>query len=295
MIGQMEGLHLSIINKLPIKVKEVKNNYNNILLIDNYNKEYHLYKLDVKHYLIYYELIKSKFFLKAIFELHENNDYFLLFEESINSTEKNVIIKKLFKTYFNVFDDFKFEIVLKKKFFKNLQNIYKVLDDKFSYLELRIREIELSPIKDDVSWVILTKYNIFLDAKIFLYDLQQDIFKYIDDSESISYGLVYNSDFFNSYKNGLIEPKFNLYYAPISALLFRLYLECDELQFHNYIIEILKGFDEFNQKYFCFMCLYVYILNARIEYIPNNYNICSYIAISKKIKIFINKFGDYLK
>lgn len=56
---------------------------------------------------------------------------------------------------------------------------------------MRIREIETNPVKNDISWIILSKYNIILDAKLYLYDLQSDIFKAIDQKLIVPYGLVY--------------------------------------------------------------------------------------------------------
>ncbi|MBE6137720.1 MAG: hypothetical protein E7176_04935 [Erysipelotrichaceae bacterium] len=291
----MEKLHSDILNKLPIKVVEAKFNYRYFIIKDNIGNVYHLHKINKNSYLTYYELIRSKNVQKAIFELKNDDTYFLLFEMPFKKSEKKAVLKDILETLEQIHNDFKFKVTLKKEYFKNLQNIYRVLDNRFSYLELRIREIETSPKKNDTSWVVLSKYNVFLDAKIFLYDLQQDIFKIIDNNESIIYGLVYNYLNTDMYKNGVIEPIFDLYYAPYSSLLVRYFLEFDELDIYELLIEKIKKIDKFNQKYFCFMCLYIYVLNVRLDVMLNEFNISCYLLIAKKIKFFLNKFGDYMK
>ena len=62
------------------------------------------------------------------------------------------------------------------------------------------------------SWVILSKYYNLLDARVYLYDLQQDIFSFIDKNNSVEYGLVFRQIGLDNFKNQWIEPFGNLWF-----------------------------------------------------------------------------------
>jgi hypothetical protein len=160
---------------------------------------------------------------------------------------------------------------------------------------MRIREIELALIKDDVSWIILSKYHSILDAKIILYDLQTDIFKFIDKKTNIEYGLVFNDINFNIIDNGLIEPKFKFYYAPKGMLYARIFLLIDHQNVDEEFKKKILKLSTFDKKYFCFMVIYIYILNLNFSININNSNINLYINICKKIDNFIKEFNNILK
>lgn len=256
---------------------------------------YHLYFLTKTQYLTYMELAKSKAIEKCIFEFKEQDTYYLLFNSIENVSEDMAVLKKMLPLLEEVFHDFAFSITLKKEHFINLTNIYKVLDNKFSYFEIRIREIETAPIKNDISWVILSKYNIVLDAKMFLYDLQQDIFSFIDKNEVVEYGMLFRNVTKLNYKNGFIEPNFDVYYGPEAMLYCRLLFYFDHLNISAYIKERVQKLDTFNRKYFCFMCIYIYILNLNMDILLTPYNIGNYLQITRRISVFLKEFGDYVK
>ncbi len=291
----MEKLPLSLINRLPYSLSIVQRKREYYILKDQDGHLYHLYALNQKSYLLYLELSKSSKIEKSIFETRDNEIYYLLFSCLNKSSEDMAVLKKMLPLLEDIFQDFTYSITLKKEHFTNLNNIYKVLDNKFSYFEMRIREIEVMPRKDDISWIILSKYYILLDAKMYLYDLQQDIFGFIDKNTVLDYGLIFNSITKENYKNKLIEPDFHVYYGPISMLLCRLYLYFDHLDLQEYFKERLKKLDEFNKKYFCFMVIYIYILNINLDILLNPYNISNYLQFTKRISSFIKEFGDYLK
>ncbi|MDE6655934.1 MAG: hypothetical protein K2J85_02970, partial [Anaeroplasmataceae bacterium] len=222
------------------------------LLKTNKNEEYLCRFVTRKEYQTYFDLLKySKRLKQAIYEISVA-DGFLLFFEYENLTETKVKSDRIVHILREIHEASSFEITLKKEHLVNVNNIYKVLDNKFSYLEMRIREIETNPIKNDISWVILSKYNIILDAKLYLYDLQTDIFKSIDKKIIVPYGLLYRKIDFELYNKQRLLPSFDLYYAPISMLYCRCYLQLDAA----FLLEEVKRLDSFNQKYFCFMCLY---------------------------------------
>lgn len=244
-------------------------------------QEYQTY-LDLLHY--------TKHLKQAIYEYKVQQGYLLFFEYE-QLTEPRVKADRIVHILKEIHSNSGFEITLRKEHLIHLKNIYQVLDNKFSYFEMRIREIETNPIKDDISWIVLSKYNIILDAKIYLYDLQSDIFKAIDQNQILSYGIIYRRILLDAYSKQRLLPNFDIYYGPISMLYCRCYLQLDA----PFIIEEVKKLDSFNQKYFCFMCLYIMILNLNFEVVLNTYSIASYVTLTKKIKAFISAFKEIME
>lgn len=267
---------------LPFEIEWSKPYYDFQLLKGKDHYEYLYRKVSKKSYQIYLELCRlSKHISKAIYEIPVSDGIILLFSYD-SLTEVAVRKRKCLDLYQTLFSDTSFEITLKKEHLVNLNNIYKVLDNKFAYIELRIREIETNPIKTDVSWILLSKYNIVLDAKLYLYDLQTDIFKAIDQKKIIKYGMIPKKMSEMLYQKGYLLPFFDMYYAPLAMLYARYYCSIEEIP-----IDRIKKLDSFDQKYFCFMVLYIYILNLNLEVILDTYRIDNYLLITKKIKSFI--------
>lgn len=276
---------------LPFQIVKSETFGNYLKVTDNTNTTYLCGVYSLEEYATYLELIKySNNLKKAIYD-YQINDKVILFFDYEDLTENKAKAIKIIKILQEIHSKSSFEITLKKEHLSGLNNLYKVLDNKFAYFEMRIREIEMSPIKNDVSWIILSKYNIILDAKLYLYDLQQDIFKYIDKSEVIKYGFVYKNISLEAYNHGKLLPALNVYYAPISMVYCRAALSLEELD----IGKDIEKLDIFNQKYFCFMMLYVYILNLNLEITLNNYSVSNYLLITQKIKSFITKYKTIIE
>lgn len=261
-------------------------------LVKTKNNEQYLCRFVTEiEYQTYLDLMRyTKHLKQAIYETKVQGGLLLFFEYE-DMTEAKVKTSRILQILREIHESSGFEITLKKDHLVNVNHIYKVLDNKFSYLEMRIREIETNPIKNDISWVILSKYNIILDAKLYLYDLQSDIFKSIDNKIIVPYGLIYRKVDMELYNKQRILPSFNLYYGPISMLYCRCYLQLDDPSIEDEI----KHLDSFNQKYFCFMCLYILILNVNLEVILNSYSIANYLSITKKIRCFIASFKEIME
>lgn len=276
---------------LPFTVTRVKPYGDYTLVLDQQNKTYVCTTATEQEYATYLDLLKySKRLSKTIYETKVDGGILLFFDYD-SMTDSTVRTRQIFSILAELHEASSFEITLKKEHLVNLNNIYKVLDNKFSYLELRIREIETSPKKDDVSWIILSKYNIILDAKLYLYDLQTDIFKAIDQKQMVKYGLIYRKIYPEFYNRQHLLPSFDIYYGPISMLYCRCFLQLDELD----LKDSLKKLDSFNQKYFCFMTLYILILNVNLEVILNTYSVASYISITKKIRCFLASYKEIME
>lgn len=261
------------------------------IVIDSDNNKYLLQILDNINYQKYNDLIRySNKIKKCIYneKIDDLNYLYFLYEDN---TEYNIKAKLTSNILLEIFDSSSYELTLKKENIRNLNNIYKLLDNKFTYFEIRIREIELNPIKKDIDWIILSKYYILLDTKIYLYDLQQDIFKFIDKNEVVKYGLIPKNINQNLYSKETLLLDYNFYYGPISMLYVRMYLLLDQYDMYDDINKL----DSFNQKYFCFMYLYIMILNINLDVILNIYSLSNYVNITKKIKSFITKYKALLE
>lgn len=88
-----------------------------------------------------------------------------------------------------------------------------IANDRFNMLEMKIRNIELNPVKNDLSWIYLSKYHIILDIKLEIYKMIKRLKMIKDDVEvGINHGFPSQVHFFNnsfiSYKylkEGVIE------------------------------------------------------------------------------------------
>lgn len=256
------------------------------IINDADNNKYLLQILDNINYQKYNDLLRySNKIKKCIYneKIDDLNYLYFLYEDN---TEYSIKSKLTGNILLEIFNSSSYELTLKKENIRNLNNIYKLLDNKFTYFEIRIREIELNPIKKDIDWIILSKYYILLDTKIYLYDLQQDIFKFIDKNEVVKYGLISKNINQNLYSKEALLLDYNFYYGPISMLYVRMYLLLDQYDMYDDINKL----DSFNQKYFCFMYLYIMILNINLDVILNIYSLSNYVNITKKIKSFITKY-----
>lgn len=274
-----------------INIKKQRQLADYFIVEDEQNNSYILQVLTIEQYQKYNDLIRYSNKIKKAINIEKVDNLYYLYFVYENKTEYNVKTKLTSKVLSEIFVATSYELTLKKEHLKNLNNIYKLLDNKFNYFEMRIREIELNPIKRDIDWIILSKYYILLDAKVYLYDLQQDIFKYIDKNEIVKYGLIPKIINQNRYSKETLLLDYNFYYGPISMLYVRKYL----LLYEYNDFEIINKLDSFNQKYFCFMYIYILVLNINLEVVMNNYSISNYINITKKIKSFITKYKAFIE
>lgn len=189
-----------------------------------------------------------------------------------------------------------YEKKLNKKNFKYLYRTYKKIDYKFQILEMYIREAEAKQSKTDFEWVILSKYNIFLDTKIIMYNLQKKIHEYIDQRISVVYSLNHGNPDINHIYNKKIISFDNAYLGLFVSDLAKLYVNCDHinLDWHALIDKKLNEYNcNFYKLYFKFLVLYIYIINIDFDMIDIN-NACNkYIQLSRKISMVLKNFEDY--
>lgn len=189
-----------------------------------------------------------------------------------------------------------YEKKLNKKNFKFLYRTYKKIDYKFQILEMYIREAEVKQAKSDIEWIMLSKYNIFLDTKIIMYNLQKKIHNYIDEKISVIYTLNHGTPNINHIYNKKLISFDNSYQGLFISDLARMYVECDHinLDWYTVINQTIEPYgNNFYKVYFKFLVLYIYIINIEFDLVNLN-NACNkYIQISRKISIFLENFESY--
>lgn len=189
-----------------------------------------------------------------------------------------------------------YEKKLNKKNFKYLYRTYKKTDYKFQILEMYIREAEVKQNKNDFDWVMLSKYNIFLDTKVIMYNLQRKIHDYIDEKVNVIYSLNHGNPNLNHLYNKKLISFDNAYLGLFISDLAKLYVNCDHINidWFSVIDQTLSPYDnQFYKIYFKFLVLYIYIINIDFDLVDLN-NACNkYIQISRKISIFLENFKSY--
>ncbi len=189
-----------------------------------------------------------------------------------------------------------YEKKLNKKNFKYLYRTYKKIDYKFQMLEMYIREAEIKQQKTDFEWVMLSKYYIFLDTKIIMYNLQKKIHNYIDDKISVVYSLNHgNPNLTHLYNKKLISFD-NSYLGLFVSDLAKLYVNCDHINvdWFSLIDHTLSPYENnFYKVYFKFLVLYIYVINIDFDLVDLS-NACNkYIQLSRKISVFLQNFEEY--
>lgn len=163
-----------------------------------------------------------------------------------------------------------------------------IANDRFNMLEMKIRNIELNPVKNDLSWIYLSKYHIILDAKLEIYKMIKRLKMIKDDVEvGINHGFPSQVHFFN---NSFISYKY-LKEGVIENDLYKAFLDFDSLEI-NHLEIIDKYLDEkYSKKYFKLMVLFSYLLMCDIE--PNYTCASKYIKLTNKISRFMYQFKNY--
>ena len=205
--------------------------------------------------------------------------------------DKTILADRKISLLICLFNDFSHSIKLSKSNSMLLKNQTTILNNKFSYYEMRIRNIEMKRIKNDFDWVILSKYHIILDTRLYLYDLLDDIFRYIDSESEIKIGLIFKNPFLIYFENDKIEPYMELYYGSLGMMLARAYIEFGSIN-ENYFIEEIKKLNRIDKIYFLYSTLYILILSFNFDI---DEKIDLYLDITKMLHQVIYNFGYITK
>ena len=163
-----------------------------------------------------------------------------------------------------------------------------IANDRFTALELKIRQIETNPNKNDISWIYLSKYHIVLDTKL-------EIYKLIKRFKGFNSNIVVAVNHGNPQEAHYINNNFIGYkYIKEGHLVndyFKIYIDMDNLDInHKKIIDKYIS-DDIGKRYFKLMVLYTYVLMLDIDY---SYETTTrFLSITNKIVRFLNQFKEY--
>lgn len=189
-----------------------------------------------------------------------------------------------------------FEIKSEDINFKYFLRIYKRLDRYFQTLEMLVRECEIKEKKSDFEWVILSKYNIFLDAKKVMYQLQRTIHKYVDNKGVCIYSLNHGNPNLNHFMQDKLLSFENGYIGIFVSDFAKLYTSIDDINgewFKELESKISSYGNDFYKKYFKFFVLYLYIINLRFTSFSEHTIMNTYIQIGNKISRFLSLTSNY--
>lgn len=277
--NKLFNLHLEIFDNLTLQTIIAHDKENYYVIKDISKIEYTNY-LKVKN-------DKLPFLKPLKIAKHENHTYFLYnyyenhqsIYEAYDGTLKTISLLHK-KTAKKVPQPKMAEIKYKK--------IALIANDRFNMLEMKIRNIELNPVKNDLSWIYLSKYHIILDIKLEIYKMIKRLKMIKDDVEvGINHGFPSQVHFFN---NSFISYKY-LKEGVIENDLYKVFLDFDSLEI-NHLEIIDKYLDEkYSKKYFKLMVLFSYLLMCDIE--PNYTCASKYIKLTNKISRFMYQFKNY--
>lgn len=189
-----------------------------------------------------------------------------------------------------------YEKKLSKKSFKYLYRTYKKLDYKFQLLEMYIRESEVKVDKTDYDWVVLSKYQVFLNVKPMMYDLQKKIHKYVDEEKPVIFSLNHGNPSLDHIINKQLYSFDNAYLGIFISDFAKAYVTLDHINvdWFTLIDELINPYgSNFYKIYFKFLVLYIYIISLDFD-LTNSNNACNkYIQIARKIAVFTKNFDSY--
>lgn len=214
-----------------------------------------------------------------IYFLYEyRNDYSSIYDryegmleaasKMVSKTKKNIPIPKM--------AEFKFK------------KIAVIANDRFTSLELKIRQIETNPIKNDMSWIYLSKYHLVLDTKLEIYKLLKKFKNYNSSIDvAVNHGNPQESHYLC---NHFIGYRYIKEGHPVNDY-YKIYIDMDNLDINHKKIMDKYLSDEISKRYFKLMVLYTYVLMLDIDY---SYEITSrFLSITSKIVRFLNQFKEY--
>lgn len=277
--NKLFNLHLEISDNLTLQTIIAHDNENYYVIKDISKIEYTNY-LKVKN-------DKLPFLKPLKIAKHENHTYFL-YNYYENHQSIYEAYEGILKTIFLLHKKTALKVPQPKMAEINYKKIALISNDRFNMLEMKIRNIELNPVKNDLSWIYLSKYHIMLDVKFEIYKMIKRLKMITDDIEvGVNHGFPSQVHYFN---NNFISYKY-LKEGVIENDIYRAYLDFDSLEI-NHLEIIDKYLDEkYSKKYFKLMVLFSYLLMCDIE--PNYTCASKYIKLTNKISRFMYQFKNY--
>ena len=189
-----------------------------------------------------------------------------------------------------------FEVKLADINFKYFMRTYRKLDFIFQNLEMLIREAEVKSKKTDLEWILLSKYHIYLDTKIIMYDLQRKIHKYVDNHGVAIYALNHGNPSLEHYINGKFISFDNAYLGIVVSDYAKFFISIDHIdgQYFKYFDDYLNSLNNnFYKIYFKFFVLYLYMISLSFDSYHAKTSVSIYNQIASKISRFLNYSANY--
>ena len=281
----LDELDFDVENFTPITTK--------VYLVKSADKSYVLKELTKHERKVYYLLKSHKVNTLSFYKEfeHENKIYHLypyLESLSTETTAVNLLeaineLKTKTKITYDSsgLDEFRFKKVIV------------IMNDKFTSLELKYREVELSEIKDDNSWIILSHYHIILKAKDMVYKLGKKISRDLKEIKDLEYSLLHSYPTLEHFKdNKLISFPYSKYGYYVNDL-YKVYVSIEHFDIDLKSLFDMYLIDDFSKKYFKFMVLYTYILSFDSIDFKTSGGINKYIWCTKKIAKLMTIFKEY--
>lgn len=277
--NKLFNLHLEISDNLTLQTIIAHDKENYYVIKDISKIEYTNY-LKVKN-------DKLPFLKPLKIAKHGNHTYFL-YNYYENHQSIYEAYEGILKTIFLLHKKTALKVPQPKMAEINYKKIALISNDRFNMLEMKIRNIELNPVKNDLSWIYLSKYHIMLDVKLEIYKMIKRLKMITDDIEvGVNHGFPSQVHYFN---NNFISYK-HLKEGVIENDIYRAYLDFDSLEINHYDIIDKYLQDKYSKKYFKLMVLFSYLLMCDIEL---NYTCATkYIKLTDKISRFLFQFKEY--
>lgn len=277
------------INELFPDYKLIEYINNNVIKVDDY-----IIKKIKRPVNRIYKMLKSKGIDNVLYPLKEfeyqNNFYYVFKCVTYDFDPKETKILDLIYGLKYIHDKTSFKKKISDIEFKRFKRIYKRLDYCFLMLESIVRKSEMSENKTDYDWIILAKYNIYLDCKKELYNLQLKIHNAIKNGLELNYSILNNKPDINHFVNKIFinfsNGKIGYYVSDYC----KMYVLNDNIKV-SYVEELDRIFNDFDKVYFKFFTLYIYMLNLNFD--NSDIFLDNYVNVSKSIKMFMQTFQNY--
>ncbi len=261
----------------------------NTKLIQTINNTYIVKDISLIEYNNYLKVKNMSLSILEPIEIKkENNHIYFLYNYYENKEDILSNYESMLNTIKTLFDKSSHIIPTPKITGFKYKKLAVISNDRFNMLEIKIRQIETNPAKNDFSWIYLSKYHIILDLKYEIYKMIKRLKTETKDIEvGINHGYPTLSHFYNYkflgykyIKEGVLEND-----------LYKIYLDMDSLDINHY--EIINKYikTDIGKKYFKLMVMFSYLLMLDIKEDVITCN--KYLSITSKISRFLSQFKNY--
>lgn len=246
--------------ELNLKIESIEEITLRSRLINSFEGKYILKEMTPNEIDAYAYLAKTKYqHLRPLLKREIDNKVYYLFNyierDSKPQSKPILMLREMSKLVKNTavledcsaIDEFRFK------------KMVMITNERFNAIELFIRQIELQEIKNDDSWIYLSKYHIVLDAKREIYNLLKKLPRDAK-KESLTYSFLQGSPMECHFKDQYFLTFSKARRGYYVNDLYKAYVELEYLSFDikHELDKVLSS--SFSKRYFKLMVLYTYII-----------------------------------